>query len=1603
MATSNNNPLSAISYTNKDFRSLFNELLDLTKKLTYKWDPTITNESDPAIILLKLNAIIGDKNNYNIDKNILEAFPETVTQEVSARSMYKQLAYNMPWYQSATTSVSFKWIGEELVPGEIVTIPAFTMISDENDSVIYTLIEDVQFTYGTDISSGKVIQGSITELSVNGTTNLQLNNIDYNNRIYLNDYSVAENGIYISNSEEPNLGYWEKVENLQIEPLGERYYEFGIDSRSNAAYVEFPSDIETLIRAGLNIKYVISDGYSGNVASRQLTKFYEDVTITFREEELNLNEEVIQMYNPSATTDGQDPETVSEAYNSYRRVAGTFDTLVTLRDYINAIYLSGLVSNDLVSDRLTDIQSSYTIVTDSFGSGDTIVEYARTTDSEKNDMTPYDLKLYLLHNPGVINSISSFNSSFDMEYTDSDVAKQVESYIQSTHCMQHDYLDLLPNLPCLFRNVFPIKIKFIPQYQLSSVQIDSVKKNIIQALYDELNSREVNFGEEPDYNLIYDVVVNSDERIKMATIEDFSYTTYVTYWEKTSDTDYGRFKSIPISNVENDPWIISCSTPEEFTEAIKNINNPSNYTYIANTSSTQSYKNNVKYQYSFSQVPSAGVDYTFGNNDIIIFFWKVNDDVKSPIRYKKYEYNQPYVEGIVSSFAFTSNNNVVVTTPLSDFSEEGILEYSTDTNSDFYKLNSSSSSSIVLSGDKQIDILQETFSNVVYKYNQSTKSFDQYSTLIDAFRQQIITKSVLAGVTPLYEQDNTFTYTIDQSFDHIDKEVDRVTTDLVISPWGFEEDGTPKKYEEPITETIQEYTLKDNETIQFLAPSFVSEMNYSNYVLYQLVMKTPTQSLPEYYVASANNFSASDHKYNGKTIVLYIANPDYNYDDSTSSAYILFCDLSSDSEQNGWKYLLYGEYTYTDNYGDQVTTTPLVAWQKDKLTLYYQQLVYRITPDTEYKLLDGDSITFFYKEEDEDDAPYTYRCYKGLAKETETERSPIIRPSFTLNGVGPNDSYINVEKLSSSGSIAYEASAYSDYQKVSSLRGTNVLSGTKTIDIRRMNQTTLQKNERYYYIITNNIDESVEPNQYVMSFQPTPKFVKGKFILKDGTDVDTEPYNWGYGTTEYYYKDTKQLVTFYYDYTLKTDEYFIYTNAQMSEYEMLGTGSLIRLLENPYSEELPVFRCTVVDYEDIAMLGLQSFTEHTKMLSVNTLVREQQIYNLTAGDTVRVEIDKDKYNEECYPYFCTDEGTPVLGFNVEYATQASGTFADLPPIEIQDETSNWVGSAVLNLDTTYDEAQIIDNSLPDGATSNESKQSLQQLIVGRTTTEGEETFVEQQYYPQDPYNSNEKYNVLANVSLNKVGGLNIDVTYLDAYGERTNINLFVFELNPAFNTTPFSKTAEYGIRMNLKTDNAENKNNIVINTEGTLTSVTVQNIKLEQGFNYILGVRNTSQNQKFWLRYNNADYVECLNTPQNSEAQNVSGKGLPNGKYYFLLDNINREITQLQFVFDGMDEMGYLELDDLTKCVPNSAFEQNYGISPDVIEKLIPEYDYHGYFKYNVKVEVDKLIEDPLEAKTFFNENHVCNRYTIPQPNLIIPSDSSQNSKASSIDVINNR
>ena len=98
-----------LSATKKDFYQIWNELLDTASKLSERWDPASTNESDPGIVLLKVLTAVADKLNYSIDTNILEAFMPTAAQEESMRKLTEMLGYSMKYYRSATTDVTISY------------------------------------------------------------------------------------------------------------------------------------------------------------------------------------------------------------------------------------------------------------------------------------------------------------------------------------------------------------------------------------------------------------------------------------------------------------------------------------------------------------------------------------------------------------------------------------------------------------------------------------------------------------------------------------------------------------------------------------------------------------------------------------------------------------------------------------------------------------------------------------------------------------------------------------------------------------------------------------------------------------------------------------------------------------------------------------------------------------------------------------------------------------------------------------------------------------------------------------------------------------------------------------------------------------------------------------------------------------------------------------------------------------------------------------------------------------------------------------------------------------------------------------------------------
>ena len=257
----NSTTISGLSYTNKDFNSIYGELLDLVKTLTNKWDPSISNESDPGVVLIKLGALLADKDNYNCDKNILELFPQSVSQYGNARKIYDIAGYSMKWYMSAITDVNFNYSGNDVVSPNVITLKALdTMVSDESGEVVYTLLEDVTLHTTSRYAKAQCIQGVINQYEVNGVDTITLDNLDEYNRIYFDETMIAENGIFVANNTSSNLNYigdWERVDNLESRPLGSKIFKFGVLPNSDTCYLEFPQDIVNLISGGLKIRYII--------------------------------------------------------------------------------------------------------------------------------------------------------------------------------------------------------------------------------------------------------------------------------------------------------------------------------------------------------------------------------------------------------------------------------------------------------------------------------------------------------------------------------------------------------------------------------------------------------------------------------------------------------------------------------------------------------------------------------------------------------------------------------------------------------------------------------------------------------------------------------------------------------------------------------------------------------------------------------------------------------------------------------------------------------------------------------------------------------------------------------------------------------------------------------------------------------------------------------------------------------------------------------------------------------------------------------------------------------------------------------------------------
>ena len=542
------NELNAVelSPTKKDYYQVWNELLDTASKFSERWDPATTNESDPGVVLLKVLTAVADKLSYNIDANTLEAFMPSAAQESSMRKLCEMLGYTMRFYRSATTNVRITYNGDVFPANlhDVIKIDRFTNIKNIDNTINYITLQDVVLSPTQRSQVVECIEGTLVTCETNLGNRVTFEHLDDNYRFYLPEHQIASNKIFVSNIDSADSTSWEAVDNLNTHSLGTPIFKFGYDSSRGIPFLQFPEDVSSLIGAGLCIQFIRTNGIKGNVSVNTLKTFEapaswtalaaetsDEVTSeTLIEGETSANTEwtdttLYSVTNLSAAIDGKDPETIDEAYWNFQKTVGTFDTLVTCRDYMNKIYqLTSsdvsdvpLVSNVLVSDIRDDINRAYSLSTLTKSGATTKYKVHQMNDDAQTPRIQYfDLVLYpFLFTEGYTKE--DYENSFT--YTD-EKTLDIVADLADQKTIAHKFIEPEDGDIACIKAYFQLSARLATIERVTTLEAAEIETAAHRALYKEFNMRKISFGEELPYDLIFKTLLHSHTKIKNVVLDD---------------------------------------------------------------------------------------------------------------------------------------------------------------------------------------------------------------------------------------------------------------------------------------------------------------------------------------------------------------------------------------------------------------------------------------------------------------------------------------------------------------------------------------------------------------------------------------------------------------------------------------------------------------------------------------------------------------------------------------------------------------------------------------------------------------------------------------------------------------------------------------------------------------------------------------------------------------------------------------------------------------------------------------------------------------------------------------------------------------------------
>lgn len=417
-----------LSYTSRDYRSIYEELMAAIPTLTSLYSPE--SDADPGVVLIKLMSMLGDMLSFNLDNAALEAFPRTVLQLPNAQQIFRLVGYKMRWYQSARCECTIT--NANPVP---VTIGRYNTFSSKSGTIKYTNLYQFEIpsgAVGNSAFKGELVQGTpVTPTRASANDNLytgewhdQYNyNVSssqiVNNRIYLTKSKIDGSTITLidDDSSDFSVKTWEMVDNLNTVNSVGKYFEFDFNEEGKP-YIELPPYWNSRYAISrFKLFYIVSDGEAGEVVDGAICKISStNVSISGATKRSGyMNNLTI---TNTASTYGYNPETPEEARKASENYINTIDTIVTLDDFTKVMKRFTGVANALATDLHTDPDGS--------------------------DMISNQVRLYIIRKPGYDNSTVEYPSTafgyssttISDEMWASDVIESIRSHVITKYDME---------------------------------------------------------------------------------------------------------------------------------------------------------------------------------------------------------------------------------------------------------------------------------------------------------------------------------------------------------------------------------------------------------------------------------------------------------------------------------------------------------------------------------------------------------------------------------------------------------------------------------------------------------------------------------------------------------------------------------------------------------------------------------------------------------------------------------------------------------------------------------------------------------------------------------------------------------------------------------------------------------------------------------------------------------------------------------------------------------------------------------------------------------------------------------------------------------------